>query len=144
MKDLRSDLKVNTTKMKTLLGPGYYNPHYDSSERIGTSVVFERERTLTFDQKVIDEYVKETGTIKLDQAERKREGTIDNDANVQFDLQKKTKQEKMMASLTKSVNAGKQVEQRDSDMFIEQIKDKHNQAESKKTIKVSMALKKLQ
>ena len=126
MKDLRSDLKVNTAKMKTLLGPGYYNPHYDSSERIGTSVVFERERTLTFDQKVIDEYVKETGAIKLDQAERKREVTIDNDANGQFDLQKKTKQEKMMASLTKSVNAGKQVEQRDSDMFIEQIKDKHN------------------
>lgn len=49
-----------------------------------------------------------------------------------------------MASLTKSVNAGKQVEQRDSDMFIEQIKDKHNQAESKKTIKVSMPWKKLQ
>ena len=128
MKDLRSDLKVNTSKMKTLLGPGYYNPHYDSSEHIGTSVIFERERTLTFDQKVIDEYVKETGTIKLDQAERKREVTsvVENDANAKFDLQKKTKQEKMMASLTKSVQAGRQVEQRDSDMFIEQVKDKHN------------------
>ena len=139
MKDLRSDLKVNTTKMKTLLGPGYYNPHYDSSERIGTSVIFERERTLTFDQKVIDEYVKETGTIKLDQAKRKREVTVDNNENALLDLQKKTKQEKMMASLTTSVQAGRQVEQYDSDMFVEKIKDQQNQADSKKkTIKVSM------
>lgn len=57
---------VEMTKMKTLLGPGYYNPLYDSSEHLAPSFTFERENNLTFDPKVIAEYAKETGNIKLD------------------------------------------------------------------------------
>jgi len=45
--------------MKTLLGPGYYNPSYDSSGRLAPSFTFERENDLTFDPNIIAEYASE-------------------------------------------------------------------------------------
>ena len=88
--------------MKTLLGPGYYNPNYDSRERLAPSQTFQRERTLTFDPKVIDEYAKETGRIKLDQASRNRDKASKKKgkgANTLYDFRKKLQHENLMNSL---------------------------------------------
>ena len=61
------------TNTKTLLGPGYYNPTYHSSEQVAPHYTFERENVQFFDPKVLAEYAREQGNIKLDQANRKRD-----------------------------------------------------------------------
>ena len=60
------------TNTKTLLGPGYYNPMYESSEYIAPHYTFENQSVQTFDPKILAEYAREQGAIKLDQANRKR------------------------------------------------------------------------
>ena len=92
--------------MKTLLGPGYYNPNYDSSERMAPSFTFEKETTLAFDPKVISEYQCEAGQIDLDKADRERDVStdhLDNEALAEIEFRRKSKKEQLMTVLGNTI-----------------------------------------
>ena len=100
--------------------------------------MFERERTLTFDPKVIAEYAKETGRIKLNQASRKREKESKRrqvkGINTLYDFRKKLQHENLINSLQNTVQSGKQVKKEDADKFVEHIKEKNSNPAIQKSL----------
>ena len=69
------------TKMKTLLGPGYYNVNHSSNERLATSFTFERENTMSFNPALIAEYTNEIDQMKLNRVDRNRDKLYDMDSD---------------------------------------------------------------
>ena len=90
---------IEMTKLKTLLGPGYYHVSHESSEKVVPSVKFETEKTSIMNPRRYADYLKEQEQIKLNKAKRKRSQRL-------IRRREKNPKEALMAELVNIHNDG--------------------------------------